>query len=361
MMRSTEKKRGILLFFLSGMLAACTDSGVQGGSSFGGSDDSPSDNAPVINTSGGGQTETTGGEDIPEEERSGAVQDRVCDRIVPDDVLPTIDCTSMPIGNEYDGCSAANTACGSVIGCLVERNEAIEGNVEGTYTGPVEGYQPPETLLPPMGTYMDGLATGWFGRGTGNTATGSCMLPPVRNIMAAALSSINFGEADWCGACAEVVGRSGQRVRIQIVDQCGGCPEHSLDLVAGDDSPYEMIDTTEPHATCEPYGGQPIRWRIVPCETTGGVVIHYMAGFNHYTPSIQIRNHRLPIAKVEDFVGGAWAEIPKQGINQYYLRSEDDGNPHPLVIRISAINGATIEGELPAFEAEMDYETNAQF
>jgi len=302
-----------------------------------------------------------GGEDVPADEVSGEVQDKVCERVVPEDVSPAIDCTPMSIGPEYDGCSEANRACGGVIGCVLERNEAIDGNVEVKYSGPVAGFAPPETLLPAMGTYMDGMGTGWFGRGDGTTATGSCTLPPVRNIMAAALSVRNFGNADWCGACAEVTGSSGQRVRVQIVDQCAGCEDYSLDLGAGTDSPYEMLATSEPHDVCLPYGGQPIHWRVVPCETVGGVVVHYVPGFNRYTPAIQIRNHRLPIVRVEDQVDGVWADIERQAHNQFYLRSTGDGEARPLVLRITAVDGSAIEGEFPPYAEDMNYEANAQF
>src|SRR5512145_2252596 len=85
-----------------------------------------SDNTPLVDTSGGGPTEPVGGEDPPPDVVSGAVNDRVCNRFVPQEVLPSIDCTPRVVGEGYDACSEANTACGSVIGCVVERNEAID-------------------------------------------------------------------------------------------------------------------------------------------------------------------------------------------------------------------------------------------
>jgi expansin (peptidoglycan-binding protein) len=334
-----------------GVLACSEDSATSGGG----------DTSPIVDTSGGGPVEPVGGQDVPADEVSGAVQDQVCSRTVPESVSPAIDCTPKAIGPDYDGCSEANDACGSVIGCILGRNESIEEQVEVSYSGAVEGFKPPATLLPAMGTLMDGMGTGWFGRGDGTVAAGSCTLPPVRNIMAAALTTKQFGNADWCGACAEVVGSSGQRVRVQIVDQCAGCSENSLDLGAGSDSPYEMLETTQSHDVCLPYGGQPIRWRVVPCETVGGVVVHYVPGFNRYTPAVQIRNHRLPIVKLEDKVGGQWEEIAREAHNQYYLRSEGDGAARPIELRVTAIDGSTIQGVLPPYEEDLDVEVNAQF
>jgi expansin len=315
---------------------------------------------PVVDTSGGGPAQPAGGAD-PTSAVENGLQDLVCDRIVPESLLPSINCTPKSVGADYDACSGANLACGPVTGCVLERNAAIEGNVIVTYSGPVAGYAPPATLLPAMGTYMNGKGTGWFGRNDGTTTTGSCAFPPQRNIMVAALSTRQFGDADWCGACAEVVGSSGRRVRIQIVDQCAGCEDDSLDLGAGDDSPYEMLETTESHPVCQPYGGQPIRWRVVPCETVGGIVVRYMAGFNHWTPSVRILNHRLPIAKLEDQIGGVWQEIPRQADNAYHLRSGDENPGGSIIIRITAVDGSTIQGAFPAFAENQDHEADAQF
>ena len=178
--------------------------------------------------------------------------------------------------------------------------------------------------------------------------------------MGAALTMRQFGQADWCGACAEVVGRSGQRVRVMIIDQCAGCADGGLDLPSGEDSPYRMLNLPGNPDVCRT-GLQPIEWRIVPCETDGGVIVHYTEGFNQWTPAIQIRNHRLPIVRVDDFVEGQWREIDREAHNQYYLTPRSDSQAQPLIIRVTAIDGSQISGTFPPFEAGMNYETRHQF
>ncbi len=313
---------------------------------------------PGDGAGGGGSPDVgpsgTGGEDAAGGDAT------VCSRVVPESVSPTISCVSPPVGAEYDGCSQANKACGPVYGCVTERNETVESVIQTEYTPPPSGYQPPTTLLPAMGTTITGTGSGWFGRGDGTEATGSCGLPPLRNIMAAALTARQFGNADWCGACAEVVGRAGTRVRITIVDQCAGCADGGLDIASGDDSPMRMLNVEGHPDTCRT-GRMPIAWKIVPCETSGGIVVHYRRGYNRWTPAVQIRNHRLPLAKLEDYVGDAWVNIQRQANNVYRLAARSSNEAVPIRLRITAMDGSQITGTFPAYDAEKSYEASSQF
>jgi expansin (peptidoglycan-binding protein) len=286
----------------------------------------------------------------------------VCDRLVPEAVAPAISCTPLALGPGYDGCTASNLACGPVRGCLLERNEALTSVVTTTRGAAPAGFVPPATLLPPMGTPITGKGSGWFTRGDGTLATGSCAFPPVDDIMVAALTSQQFGNADWCGACAEVVGRAGTRVRIVIVDQCSGCAPGGLDLAAGADSPYVMLNLPGNPDTCRD-GWLPLTWRVVPCETTGGLVVHYLAGYNRFTPAVQVRNHRLPLVKLEELFRGVWTEIPRRADNKYVLqdRTQVSEVGLPLTLRVTAIDGSTIAGTFPPFAPGSSHEATHQY
>jgi expansin (peptidoglycan-binding protein) len=321
---------------------------------------SENDTAPVVDTGRGGQVVPTGGTDPPANVWRGGGQ-TVCRRTVPEDISPANDCSPDEIGSAYDGCSHANQPCGPVRGCLLERNERIASEADTSYGAPDEGFTPPRTALPAMGTPIEGLASAWFARGDGTAATGSCSLPPVRNIMAVAISQHDFGNADWCGACAEIVGRSGQRVRVQIVDQCAGCEHGAIDLAAGRYSPFSMLEASDPPNCPANRGRQPVTWHVVPCETQGGIVIHYPPGFNHCTPAVQVRNHRLPIVKLEDRINGEWATVERQPHNWYYVRSPGDCRPFEITLRITAIDGSTITGTFPPYEAGKSHEATSQF
>lgn len=288
-----------------------------------------------------------------------AEDETICRRIVPESVSPSIACTPKQFGADYDGCST-NLACGAVHGCLVERYYPITRTVPSTYQPGPLGFQPPATSLPPMGMPITGKGTGWFSRGDGTQADGSCLLPPVKNIMAAAMNGQDFGNGEWCGACAEVVGRSGTRVRIQIVTKCMECEKGQLDIASGKDSPYELLNLPEDfRMACN---GLPLTWKIVPCETEGSIVLHYMWWTNEWTPAVQVRNNRIPIVKMEDFVDGAWREL-KLEESFYRLVPRYSNTDVPYTIRITAIDGATITATFPAalVYGEADYETTSQF
>lgn len=284
----------------------------------------------------------------------------VCERTVPESVMASNDCTPKVYGEGWDGCSA-NTPCGSVSGCLGERGvDPMNGTITTDYVPGSKDFVPPSTLLPSAGTPIDAVATGWFARGDGTLATGSCALPPVRDIMVAALSSKQFGNAEWCGACAEVVGLSGRRVRIMLIDQCTGCTDFGLDMGAGDDSPFNMIDDPSITASCR-MASQPIQWKIVPCEVAGGVIVDYLEGFNKWTPAVRIRNYRIEVVKLEERVDGKWVVLPRTADNKYFLtpRTTDSGGTNSL--RFTGIDGSQISGTFPAFEEDTHWETSTQF
>ncbi len=276
--------------------------------------------------------------------------------------------------------------CGAMTGCTLDRNQAIDAIVETTYTAGPDDYTPPEPPhdsgadpVSPMGTWMHAEATAWFARpdsGDGYTIQntdqpGSCGIYS-RDLMILAIPTPQFGQNDdpgpdvwnlayWCGACAEIVGPSGKRVRVQVVTQRaydGDGNHYSIDLPGnayGDsrvDTPYSLIDTGE---TCSI--GMPVDWRIVPCEVCGGIVLTYTPGFNTYTPAFRITNHRLPI--VDAYYrneSGDWARLQRDSVNQYHTGPAD-----PMQVRIVAIDGATIEGSFPAYQEGRSFEAQSQF
>src|SRR5690242_21027010 len=68
------------------------------------------------------------------------------------------------------------------------------------------------------GTYYDATGAG----NCGFDATPS-------DLMVAAMNAVDYGTADWCGACVEVTGPMGTTT-VRIVDQCPECSKGDLDL-----------------------------------------------------------------------------------------------------------------------------------
>jgi len=178
--------------------------------------------------------------------------------------------------------------------------------------------------------------------------------------MVGAIDGAEYGSADACGACAEIVGRSGTRVRILIMNECPECPLHGLDIMAGVGSPYDLLNLPDTPACSD--GAIPAEWKIVPCETEGGVVMYYVDGYNGFGPGVQIRNHRLPLIQLEEYLDGGWYTVDRQPYNVYKtrLRGNED-YLKPITLRITAIDGSTIEGTFPSYRGDTSYETTSQF
>ena len=272
-----------------------------------------------------------------------------------------------------------------MVGCALDRNKAIAGTVQTTYTAGPADYTPPEPPhdngadpISPIGTWMHAESTAWFARPDSNQAQtiqntdqpGSCGIMS-RDLMIVAIPTPQFGQngnpgpdvwnlAYWCGACAEIVGPSGSRVRVQVVTQRAYDNDgnyYSIDLPGNlysdprIDTPFSMIDDGQRCSIA-----MPVDWRIVPCEVCGGVVLSYVPGYNSGTPAFRIMNHRLPIVDAYYLASGGWKRLQRDSVNQYHTQAAN-----PMQLRIVAIDGSIIEGSFPPYASGQSYEATSQF
>ncbi len=171
-----------------------------------------------------------------------------------------------------------------------------------------------------------GEATYYAADGTGN-----CSFPATpSDLMVAAMNAVDYGTADWCGACVEVTGPTGT-VTVRIVDQCPGCAKGDLDL-----SP-EAFGMLSPLSA----GRVPITWHEVACNVSGPIAYHFKDGVSQYWAAIQIRNHRYPIATLEAEVGGAYQMLDRVEYN-YFLETDGLG-PGPYSLRVTDTRGHVVE------------------
>jgi expansin (peptidoglycan-binding protein) len=151
--------------------------------------------------------------------------------------------------------------------------------------------------------------------------------------MVAAISYLNYGNADYCGAYVEVFGPQGS-VIVRIVDMCPdnpGCGLNHLDL-----SP-EAFDRIAPRA----WGRVPITWRVISPMLSGPVQFHLKAGSNPWWLAFQVRNHRNPIAKLEYLTPqNQWVQLSRTTYN-YFIRQCNcaNGETGPFTLRITDIYG----------------------
>lgn len=124
-------------------------------------------------------------------------------------------------------------------------------------------------------------------------------------------------------------------VTILIVDSCPGCENHHLDL---SESAFAKIADKKA-------GRVPITYQTVACKVSGSMAYQFKDGSHEFWTAIQIRNHRLPITKVEAKKNGAW-EVLKRTDYNYFL--DDKGiKDDPIALRITAADGQVVEDSMP--------------
>ncbi len=197
---------------------------------------------------------------------------------------------------------------------------------------------------PPLGEVQNGVATYYDADGSGNCSFD----PSPRDLDVAAMDDAEYAGSAACGACVDVVGPKGE-VTVRIVDRCPECERGHLDL-----SKQAFAAIADPSA-----GRVAITWQMVACNVTGNVVYHYKDGSSQYWTAIQVRNHRVPIQKLEWKSGGAYVELPRQEYN--YFVAQNGIGPGTVTVRITSIDGQVLTDTLPAPAPNLDAAGAAQF
>jgi expansin len=195
-----------------------------------------------------------------------------------------------------------------------------------------------------LSDFQGGIATWYDATGAGHC--GYDASPEDMDV--AAMNAPQFNKSAVCGSCAEVEGPQGT-VRVRIVDSCPECASGHLDL------------SKQAFAKIAPIGDGRVttRWRYVTCKVQGPVRYRIKEGSSQYWTAIQVRNHLLPIQKLEWQKGGTWVEAKREDYN-YFVEPSGMG-AGPVKIRITATDGQKLEDTLPRIEASVTINGAAQF
>lgn len=147
-----------------------------------------------------------------------------------------------------------------------------------------------------------------------------------------ALNDPAYAESAACGGCILVTGPKGS-VTVRVVDRCPECEEHHLDL-----SEQAFAKIAEPRD-----GRVAITYQGTTCEVTGNVAFRFKEGSSQWWTAVQIRNHKLPIAKVEYAKDGSFVAMSRAQYN-YFIEADGVGEqPAGLTLRVTAVDGQVIE------------------
>jgi expansin (peptidoglycan-binding protein) len=211
---------------------------------------------------------------------------------------------------------------------------------EGSESGHVEGL-----ATTPLGDFRSGLITYYDATGAGACSYGAS----PEDLDVAAIAQRDYASSAVCGACAEVQGPLGT-VRVRLVDVCPGCTTAGhLDL-----SRQAFAKIARPID-----GRVAVRWRFISCPVTGPIRYRFKEGSNPWWTALQVRNHALPIQKLEWWRNGQWVALPRQSYN-YFVQSTGMGSG-PLRVRVTASNGQVLEDTLPGIQPGKTLDGRAQF
>ena len=161
------------------------------------------------------------------------------------------------------------------------------------------------------------------GNGAGNCLFDAVSDPPVPVV---AMNELDYDNARACGAYLNVTGPGGTEM-VVVTDRCPECVPGQLDMSTQAFDPISggsigRIDK--------------ITWRLASPAGLGDVQFKVKEQSSQYWLSLQVRNHRNPIASLAIQVNGSWVTVPRQMYN--YFEAEGFG-AGPYTVRITDVYG----------------------
>jgi expansin (peptidoglycan-binding protein) len=196
----------------------------------------------------------------------------------------------------------------------------------------------------PLSQAEQGVATYYMATGDGACGFG----PSPNDLDVAAMDQPEWAGSGVCGECVAVTGPKGS-VTVRVVDLCPGCEQGHLDL-----SQQAFAQIADVSA-----GRVPITWQVVPCVVTGNIAYAIKDGSSQYWTAIQIRNSRLPVAKLEWMQGGAWTEVSRADYD-YFVVANGVG-PGSYQVRVTSSTGETLQDTLPPVQPSTLVQGSGQF
>jgi expansin (peptidoglycan-binding protein) len=178
----------------------------------------------------------------------------------------------------------------------------------------------------------EGIATYYDATGAGNC--GFDATPGDLDV--AAFDANSYAGSAACGACVKVKGPNGE-VTVRIVDSCPGCDANHLDL-----SRSAFAKIAEPSR-----GRVPVSFSTVACSVSGAMTYHFKEGSSKWWTAIQVRNHRIPVAKVEYEKAGTFVEMKRLDYNFFVEDGGVGDQPNGLALRVTAADGQVVLDNLP--------------
>lgn len=230
-------------------------------------------------------------------------------------------------------------------------NPAVPGSPTGTGDDTSGGDTPatsPEGGGAPLSAQPEeGEATYYSADGSGN-----CSYDKGSDMKIAALNTTQYAASAACGSCFKVDGPSGSEI-VRIVDRCPGCRANGgIDLSQKAFEAIAPIKAGRVNVTLTP----------VSCPVSGNLQYRYKEGSSKFWVALQVRDHKLPIKSVEvRKKDGSFALLNRESYNYFTSRDLTKDVDSGVHVRVTAIDGQTVEDDLPTIQAGKVFPGSAQF
>jgi expansin (peptidoglycan-binding protein) len=201
----------------------------------------------------------------------------------------------------------------------------------------------------PSGSYATGLKQG-VATYYDATGDGSCGFGPSSNLDVSAFDLANFAGSASCGSCVSVSGPKGA-ITVRVVDSCPDCTSNHMDL--SQEAFAKIADVSA--------GRVPITFQVVACDVTGNLSYRFKEGSSRWWTALQIRNHRVPIAKVEYRRAGLYTDMPRTDYNYFVDTGGVGDQPSGIALRVTAADGQVLEDTVPSVQPGVVLPGSVQF
>ncbi|MEU7752974.1 expansin EXLX1 family cellulose-binding protein [Micromonospora sp. NPDC049171] len=215
---------------------------------------------------------------------------------------------------------AGVTALAAVLGITL----AVRGGATPACAAPPTGNV--VHAAPPSGNAVHKGKASFYDAGRSG---GTCSFPgPPADRLYVALGASAYAGSAACGSYLDVTGPKG-KVRVLVMDQCGGCGAGKIDL--SDEAFAKIADRAQ--------GIAPVTYRaVVNPPLDGGLTFRMKSGASRYWFAVQVGNHGNPLRSVEAAgPGGGFRKAARQIDN--YWTVESGLGPGPYRIRVTDVYG----------------------
>ncbi|MEU4553127.1 expansin (peptidoglycan-binding protein) [Micromonospora violae] len=190
----------------------------------------------------------------------------------------------------------------------------------------VRGGATPACAAPPTGNAVHKGKASFYDAGRSG---GNCSFPgPPADRLYVALGASQYSGSAACGSYLEVSGPKG-KVRVMVMDQCGGCGPNKIDLST--EAFTKIADRSQGIAS--------VTYRaVVNPPLDGGLTFRIKGGASKYWFAVQVGNHGNPLRSVEaKGTSGGFRKAARQSDN--YWTVEGGLGPGPYTIKVTDVYG----------------------